>query len=389
MSLQILALNLLLAAGSAASPVAQHAPATPTSHPQAENSAKQGDPDDLPLTPEERASEEARENSLRDHARTLARRGDARSLLAATLIYPNPFPLKTNVYGTPVDAEARTWFDAARRSGQDDATMAWIDANQCTYFSKSCDKSAAVSHLLQLEPDNAAAHLLAASTAYENKDDVVGRAQIALAAQASQYRTHYFDVLALLHSALQDWSPPTITEADLQRFAKSGEHVDTNLEDQRDAHAYAIAAAYVLPPMQVPVKQCLPNAVPTPDKLLHEDCVRVFRLMAADSETMLNQAIALSALSRLTFGDAEGAGWREQFRQLRWVENNYLALLLAQHDKGMDSLDIDTILHDGEMAQMRSALRTHGIAVDPPAGWLPDSDHDRELILYGRLPARK
>jgi len=46
----------------------------------------------------------------------------------------------------------------------------------------------------------------------------------------------------------------------------------------------------------------------------------------------------------------------------------------------------DTMMREGELAAMRSTLSRMGVALDPPANWLPDDAHDRAVILTGRYP---
>ncbi len=127
------------------------------------------------MTPEEKVWNEAVRESLRNRARDLAKHGGARSLLAAALIYPNPFPFDTNTYETPVPAEARAWFDMARHLGAADPLVAWIDVTDCRFLSIACNRDAATHHLVALEPDNAIAHALAASIALEHRDTVTGQ----------------------------------------------------------------------------------------------------------------------------------------------------------------------------------------------------------------------
>ncbi len=98
------------------------------------------------------------DDSLRAYAREVAKRGDVRSLLTATLIAPKSEPRLAKGQMPFIDEQAQHWFEAARTAGANDAWGAWIDAIDCDYLSTKCNHLEAARHLVQLEPDNGFAH---------------------------------------------------------------------------------------------------------------------------------------------------------------------------------------------------------------------------------------
>jgi hypothetical protein len=348
----------------------------------------------IPLqpTPEDRAYGEALNNNLKAYARNLAKRGDPRSLLAAALIYPNPFPISTNVYGTPVPAEARAWFDLARQNGPADSLVAWVDVDQCQFLSTKCDAVAAARHLVELEPRNAAAHLAAARVAYQNKDSAVVRAEIDKAARADDYQTPVRELYSLLRSTLDEWNPPVPASpqdaADVE-CARDRSRCDVM---RRDTETLMIVTSVAMAGYVVPSRQCMPSGAPTPDKQLRDACIAIYRNMAKNDESTLGQRISLSSLSILTWGSADGARWRDDYRRLLWVESQWLGLVSKADETKLIAWYpdyFDTMLRGGEVASMRSTLSRLGVALDPPANWLPDNARDRAVILTGQFPTTR
>jgi hypothetical protein len=343
----------------------------------------------LQLTPEDRASWEALDNNLKVYARNVAKRGDPRSLLAAALIYPNPFPISTNVFGTPVPAEARAWFDLARQNGSTDSLVAWVDADHCQFLSTKCDAVAAARHLVELEPRNAAAHLAEARAAYQNKDSAVVRAEIDKAARADEYQTHVRELYSLLRSTLDEWNPPVPASPQAEADAECARDRSRCDVVRRDTETLMIVTTTTMEGYEVPARQCMPSGAPTPDKQLRDACIAIYRNMAKNDESTIGQRFSLSSLSILTWGSADGAQWRDDYRRLLWVESQWMGLVSKVDEKKQIPWYpeyFDTLLREGEVAAMRSTLRRLGVALDPPANWLPDGARDRAVILTGRYP---
>lgn len=102
--------------------------------------------------------------AMLEHAHALAARGDARSLLAATLIAPVSFD-QASGRPQPPAADPQAWFDAARAARPADPLVAWLEATDCPVPALQCDPDAAIARLLQVDGDNAAVQWLAINAA--------------------------------------------------------------------------------------------------------------------------------------------------------------------------------------------------------------------------------
>ncbi len=101
----------------------------------------------------------------------------------------------------------------------------------------------------------------------------------------------------------------------------------------------------------------------------------------ADGETLIELAVSLDAMVRLTADAPDAAQWRERYRQNRW-------LVQQQSDIAFHALLRPEDYADGEVPALQAMLE----AVDrwpPPADWLPEDEDSRSLILTGRPPAEK
>lgn len=315
-------------------------------------------------------------------ARTLAARGDARSLLAAVLIAPVEYE-GSNGGPRPVPGEVRGWFDAARVVRPADPLVAWWEANGCLMPAQPCDAAVAVARLLQVDGDNAIAHWQALNAALDGDDDIAARTHLRLAAQAPRFEPYADDLLALLLEA-RDGAPLAPMDAisakaaglaqQLGRPATSADFIATISSAQWAALSPALGSGM----MQL----CGPDR-PARDAALRQDCIALLAKVADDESTVLHPAIALPALIKLTSGPQQAA-WQARLREHAWMYEQYTALLVG--GPGAPAEFPRWIAADGEIAAIRELMRRRGIPIEPPADWLPRHPTSRALITTGRAP---
>ena len=260
------------------------------------------------------AKSQAAEISLHYFSQDLARHGDPRWLFLEPLFGPASYR----------ESEWAQW-EAARRRIASEKTqwlrrgsricikamvlIAWAAAEDCMTV-ESCDGIAVARHVIELEPDNGAAHLLLAEFYFDGHNQVAARGEFAEAAASERYWTPEQALMARRLATLQGWNPPR------PRVSSSPEAA-TCLADWSDCaelHRYELAMSadelQTWPFFHIDYI-CEPHDVPTTDDSLRADCKRVYQAMAANDFSQLGQQDALHHLISLTSGQADSEQWRE------------------------------------------------------------------------------
>jgi hypothetical protein len=311
--------------------------------------------------------------ALQAHLQILAARGQPRDRLDIALLLPL---LDRDSVADP--ALRRDALALARDAPGHRALVAWLEAIGCIDI-EACDAS--VARLQQLEPDNAAAWLLALelqATAQTSAREA--ESQLALlkqAARASRYDDHLADASRETLRALQPvhWPP-------LDRHGETAVREMLQLPESvsgsalRPALMATYATAMDIPPYRATDEACAPDTALRPGSDRLGSCRAVMSLMA-DGDSLIAQVLGTTRMVRLTPDGPEAAHWRERLRQSHWLR--------AQWPKiGSPALSY-AIREQGEVPAVRAELERRGLAL-PPAGWLPEQPRARSLILTGRLP---
>lgn len=337
----------------------------------------------FPAPPETSAGEQARWIEIkarqREQVMAWAADADARHGLAAALLYPwvasdgSDAAVASGPARTPAPApEVDAWLEAAAALAPDDALIAWAQAN-CAIKSGRCDRAAGRARLLQLDPDNAAAHLLAMNAA---TDADAARMHLADAARATHYDSYFLTLTRLFFGFFESlpWPPPS-----------DDPHLPSSAEHERASAAMSYVAAIAIPAFQPLMQRCLPDRKPATDAIVRADCQRVFALLAADESTLLYPLIGFRGLVALTEGEPEHARWQEARRHYLWLFEQWQATQWRQTqaelesgrpgDAGLDTDYFRTLLDQGERAAAGRFLVEHGVALIPPDDWQPASMH--------------
>lgn len=320
------------------------------------------------------------DTALRAHAHVLAARGSARDLLAAALLWPPAPP----VDGRPVAApEARQWFAAAREALPPEPLVDWLEATDCGGLADDCDREGAIARLLAADPGNAAAHLLALHAAERRGDLAAIARHLRAAARAERFAPFYAPMMELIMEAHDGVAWPAPGPALGEALAVMwGISAPVGLEDYAAGQAAGRAMGIAYPGLGAVTRACPADRSGAPDLL--EDCKALYARAAGKDAPWIDQLIALVHLSQLTAGEPGGDAWREQLRDLYWVQEQGPRLMPGLPGSGITAGEYLRLqIEEGELDAMRELLRRNGIPATPPADWLPTQARQRALVTTG------
>ena len=334
---------------------------------------------------------QASREATRQHLRAVAAQGDARSLLAASMLWSGFGGLADD--GPQLQAkpaqETRAWFDAARRAHPRDVLVAWIEASDCNGLSDNCNAREALQFLLQAEPRNAAVQLQALSAAEKRGDRKAVDGYWQAAAAASIYDSHTLEIGRLLHATMAGVEQPPL-EPRLAKAMGVWFALDrpATAQDFADVGLIGMSVALAMPGLLPVTRECTAGKLAAASLERQAECERVLELLAADESTLLAPMIALPKLVELSTDSAEGKAWREQLRQFYWVYENMQQRLPGLSPGGPLPAGYGTwFMTEGELSAMHKALAHYRVPQQAPAGWLPRTPRYRALVSTGREPA--
>lgn len=367
---------------------AANQPARPSKAQLAELQQLEGDPQI------KRANEtwnKASREATRQHLRAVAAQGDARSLLASSMLWSGFSGLEDDApqSQTRPAQETRAWFDAARRARPRDVLVAWIEASDCGGLSDSCNAREALQFLLQAEPRNAAVQMLALADADKRGDRKAADGYWQAIASASTYDPHTLEIGQLLHATMAGVEQPPLDPRVAQAMgAWFGLNRPATAQDFADIGTIALSTALALPGFSPVTRECKVEKLSTASIERQAECERMLELLAADESTLLGPLIGLPRLVVLSGDSAEGKAWREQLRQLYWAYENAQQHMVGMTVGGPLPAEYGTwFMTEGELPAMRKLLVHYGLPLQAPAGWLPRTLRYRALVSTGREPA--
>lgn len=327
--------------------------------------------------------ERASRDLLRTHLPSVAARGDADSLLAATLLWPEVEDAQNSL--TNNEKQREIWFQAATHVTPRDATVAWVGASDCPVGKSACDEKAALDFLLHVEPGNAAVQLLAMR---EMEDADAAEPHWQAAISAAVYNTHSREIGTLLHSAMQGAAQPRL-DPRLAEALGSALGLDRAIRPSDARNVYALAAwmALAIPTLKPITDRCRTQDGTTIDSSRKQECKRILALLAEDHSTLIAPLMGLSLMVRLDGDTPEGLVSRERLRQLHWIYENGRPIPSGDGQKSATPEDYaESVLLEGEVQAMRHVLESRGLPAAAPDGWLPSSERARALVTTGRVP---
>jgi len=322
---------------------------------------------------------EAFSAAMSARAAELAATGTAEGFLAAALI-----DLPSDFHAThPGDAPAPGWMQAAIEARPTTPLVQWMAANGCPLMLSQvveCDRERALERLLELDGDNAAVHLMAASFASTAGDEVAARTHLARAAALPRHDNYGSDLLRIIVDARRGASLPRMPD-EVVAYHQASDAVVASAEDVSAVYSISQWAAQVLPTFTGAMNLCRRDeASLARDSGLRQDCLGALAHLAGSDATIIEPLVALRTLVRYS----QGAGktrWKARLRQVAWLHEQALRLAPDWPGANIESSEyVDWLIEEGELGAFRHLLREHGIPVEPPPGWLPDNPDHRALL---------
>lgn len=314
-------------------------------------------------------------------AEALAARGTPRDLLAAMLLTAPETTDEPYGHGLALPAHAVAWFDTARRATPADPLVAWMEATSCPIANLGCDRDAAVARLLQVDPGNAAVQLLALQAAHAAGDAIAARTHLRLAAEAGRFEPHGQAMLQLMLDARDGIALPPMPPGAAAALASA--YLSDAPPDPADLQAVAAVgqwAALSLPPLQPLAERCSDAAATGP--AIRQDCIGALAPIAGNRGMALYPMFALHLLVQLDDDDR----WRRQLRRHAWLYEQAVPLQPSLPD-ARAAAQARLLAEHGEVGAWEALLEHNGIALEPPADWLPADPRTRALVTTGRPPA--
>jgi hypothetical protein len=261
-------------------------------------------------------------------------------------------------------------FHVARQRWPNDLELSWLAFGQC---SDGCDQDAEVRHLLSVDPDNAAAWMVAMSAARSDHDEQGFAYALRRAANAKIYDSRMGVVFLHARSLLAEVSVPDSCrnpqELVAMRQNVGREPID---DDFRDITAFAMEAAIGLPNLRG-MTTCIPRpAIPGLPDAQRRQCKSLLSRVAAQDDTILMQQAAVRGLLELETDPARLARWRERYRQLQWLQKVTFGNPTPEHYA-------TRVWSQGEVNTMQVLAMERGLW-PPPPDWLPDDPQSRAFI---------
>ncbi|GAB1406652.1 hypothetical protein MASR1M8_05710 [Thermomonas brevis] len=342
-------------------------------------------PEGAHVDPAIRACERALMEAFNSHARDLRLRPDTVSQTAYALAPP---------FGTPGDAEE--WgTDAALRIGElrlaksrrhllhaaslapGDMRIQWLAATQCE-GEPGCGQ--ALGSLLAKDPDNMAGWLHELARARTANDEQAALRALHGAANAKYYEPFHRIANTLLIDAYADVPEPAqcrTTEAKASFARVLGEGREFSVLD----HVAAMSSLVNMFPSFGGLAQLCGSGDGAPlPKAVRGSCMKVLGRLA-DAPYLIERAVGLAAMARLTADDKDGATWRERYRQFRWMQQQMsdpkVQALLRPEDYLLE-----------EANTMQAILQAEG-RWPPPTDWQPEDERARSRVRAGSPSPRR
>lgn len=256
----------------------------------------------------------------------------------------------------------------ARKRWPDDVELAWLALDHC---GPGCDQHAEARHLLAVDPDNAAAWMVAMAAARSDHDEQGFAYALRRAASAKIYDSRMGIVFLRSRAVLARVPVPDSCRTPQARAAMRGNAGREATDGDRiDLMASSLEAAIGTPSFSGLV-ECIPKATPLPETWRRPCSTLLSRV--AQGDTLIERTIAVRGLLALENDPARLAQLRERYRQLRWLQTVGFGEPLPEHYA-------TRMWAQGEVATLQALAIERG-RWPPPSDWLPDDPRARALIL--------
>jgi hypothetical protein len=258
-------------------------------------------------------------------------------------------------------------YRAASERWSNDVDLAWLALDFCNV---DCDRDAHIRHLLSVDPDNAAAWMVAMDTARQQKDQHGFDSALREASRAKIYDPRIG--VAFLHLRRQLAHVPRPDSCQGQQWNSEMQRdlgrAPTDA-DLLDSMAGAVEMGIALPSFSG-LSGCKDTAWPLTEKR-RKRCIALLSRVAT-GDTLIEQMLANVLLIKLQPDAEKLARLRERYRQLRWL------MSIAQQ-KPFPENHFARMYADGEVDMLQTIALERG-QWPPPPDWLPDDPRSHALI---------
>lgn len=247
--------------------------------------------------------------------------------------------------------------------GQDDSTLAWLEAINCGSMNAACDKDAALTRLSKLEPDNAAVDLL-----YLNAAEAAGNTEATWQAlerggQKKYFRLPIDAIGSMYYESLRNWNSP-ITYSPKDIFGRNAKDLrPLNQKEYQKITAFGFSIAIAIPALQHYAKHCRP----APIDLNYLKACQQFTDKFASGDSMMLQGMGTRMGSELFLQSSEKEQWQSRRNQHQWQQMKYSEIL--QSDASADRVYFEKWPAISELDRISALLQEKGIPLSPPEGW--------------------
>lgn len=283
--------------------------------------------------------------------------------------------------GRDPDAERRAtsriqadWQAASRRWPRS-LDIAWQAARNCA-AAYGCDEEAAERHLVDIDPENAAAWILAMEGAARRHQNERHDAYLAHAAGSRRYAPPSGAMYRALEPLFAAMPTPLhcMSLRGIERRAARLGHLPT-ADDLAIESAELLEGALNTFDPGAGLDRCR-SRFGMPLQPSRADCVAVLA-MVAEGATIRERRAGLVLLIPLLGASRTGLEYRERYRQLLYLDSVVRAAAGPDVDSNAE------LLSDDFEAWRRIAVAQHHWP--PPRGWLPEWPPDRALVQEGKF----
>lgn len=309
------------------------------------------------------ADQEKLRSSLFDYAKQLESSNIPRDLAVSAFIQASNHPdMKlTQPFSAPENSIALLRKGIAL--GQNDPTLAWLEAMECNWMKVACNKDAALSRLVRLEPDNAAVDLLLFNIAVTSGDADAAWRALAVGGSKKYFALPMDAVSKMYFESLQDWDAPTSISARFY-YGDNAKDLSALTQDEiRKATAAGFSMAFALPAFQHYAKFCMPAPA---DAVKLKSCQQFTEKLAAD-QNLLSRGVGSSVAVAVFTESPDREKWQANRNQHQWQMQEYMSLVM--HDPSAERKYLKNWPYGSELDHVAAMLNEKNIPLSPPAGW--------------------
>lgn len=262
----------------------------------------------------------------------------------------------------PRHADARRLYERAFERGGDDPLVLWTIANQGYRDDLRGMAVRAAQRLTVVDEDNAAVWLLQLHLDADALTDVETDALLARAAASAGHRTYYADSVRFLadaYSAVPRAEALVALEPLHPAFASA-------VQSDRSAafmRAFGVAMAASTPSAASAGEAC---RAPEAGSARQDNCLRLARLLAGHSDTLMGQHIGLGLWERLTVGTPAHAEVVSRRRIADWQREAYGEVVQSAHAPEWSLVEQAWAANNDEFGVIHAVLESAGVALLPP-----------------------